>query len=126
MLENVVDDECYLTRSKLLSCYLPFAAAKADVASNAKVSILLESLVRSMRRSGLLDDGVDVQSAVRKGVERRVEVSGRERRGRVADQEEEELAGKMLRESGWALLRAVGAKEVDEEWEGEDTTSRVV
>ena len=92
------------------------------MASNAKVSILLESLVRSMRRGGLLDDGVEVQGAVRKGVERRMEVLRRERRGRAAAVEEEELAGKMLRESGWALLRAVGAKEVDEGWEVEDAS----
>lgn len=119
MLENVVDDERYLTKTKMVQSYLPFAASKSDASSNAKVSLLLESLVRSMKKGGLLDDGPDVQEAVRKGVERRQQVL-RSDRGKKASGEEE-LASKMLRESAWGLLRAVGARELDEEAEDSDT-----
>jgi hypothetical protein len=121
MLENVVDGERYLTRAKLVKCYLPHASSKGDVAGNARVSVLLEGLVREMRRGGLLEEGVDVQDAVRKGVRRR----GEARRGRGV---EEDMAVVVLRESGWGFLRAVGAGEVVDEEEGggdrdQDTTS---
>jgi hypothetical protein len=113
-------DERFLTRTKLVESYLPFAASRSDVPSNAKVSICLEALVRSLKRAGLLGgDRVDVQRAVRMGVERRGRVLKRGKK------EEEELAGKMLRESGRRMMWSVGI-EVDAEEEDDIDSDTIV
>lgn len=113
MLENVVDQEIYLTSKKMVETYLPFGSAKGDVGGNARVSVVLEGLVRGMGRVGALDlNGMEVREAVKVGVRRRGEALTRERRGK-----EGEEAAAILRESGWGLLRGVGAEKGDDEEE---------
>lgn len=69
-----------ISTRKLETEYLPFAAAKNSVDANARVSILLEGLMRRMVQMGIVDVAAGAQgltAAVDEGVQRRL--------GRVKD-----------------------------------------
>ena len=63
-----------LDQDILEECYLPFAANKATMVDNAKVSICVETLVRLLDRytSTGLEWTVELQAAMEKGVEERM------------------------------------------------------
>ena len=66
-----VREEAMLTQTKLEKTYLPFAANKTDVAENAKVSILLEALLRYLAMAGHLRLRPSLRQAVREGIQAR-------------------------------------------------------
>ena len=86
---------------------------------------MLDSLLQSLRRAGDLEYDDEVREAVRRGVERRERVlRSTSKRG---GGEEQELARKMLRQSGRWMLRCVGAEEeVEADGAEEDSDTIVV
>ena len=114
MLENnIVTNDRYLTRNKLVESYLPFAASTHSASSNAKVSVLLSSLLRMLKGSGALEYDDEVRQAVRTGVERRERVLRSDSRTKKGAEQEEDVAAKMLQESGRWIMRCVGADDLD-------------
>ncbi|EFQ97895.1 hypothetical protein MGYG_00932 [Nannizzia gypsea CBS 118893] len=73
MLENAAPNsrEKYLSQTKLERCFLPFTAKTHSVIDNAKVSILLESLIRLLASSGMILSRPQLADAVSKGIEAR-------------------------------------------------------
>ncbi|KAK2871577.1 hypothetical protein FQN49_003043 [Arthroderma sp. PD_2] len=73
--ENAAPDstEKYLSQAKLESCFLPYAANTHSVIDNARVSILLESLIRLLAANGLLLARPTLTIAVAEGIEERAE-----------------------------------------------------
>lgn len=102
-----------LSQTKLEKEYLPFAAGKNSVDANARVSILLESLTRSLAQMCVLKKTEALQTAVREGVERRTlkvtEIG--EKKGRKGAKRDDADAWDWLLESGERLERVVDALE---------------
>ena len=75
MIEDAAPDmdEDQPSQEKLLSCFLPFAASKAGVADNAKVSIALESLLILLLESHTFTPTPTLKQAVDKGIVTRAE-----------------------------------------------------
>ncbi|EFE33423.1 uncharacterized protein ARB_07783 [Trichophyton benhamiae CBS 112371] len=73
ILENAApaSTENFLSQSKLERCFLPFTAKTNSVIDNARVSILLESLIRLLAISGLIFSRPRLSDAVAKGIEAR-------------------------------------------------------
>jgi hypothetical protein len=63
--------ERYLTQSKMENLYLPYAANKASHVDNAKVSLLLESMLRYFFRAGSLQRKPELGKALEAGIEAR-------------------------------------------------------
>jgi hypothetical protein len=63
--------ERYLTQSKMEKFYLPYAANKASHVDNAKVSLLLESMLRCFFRAGSLQQTPELRKALEAGIEAR-------------------------------------------------------
>jgi hypothetical protein len=63
--------ERYLTQSKMENLYLPYAANKASHVDNAKVSLLLESMLRYFFRAGSLQPKPELRKALEAGIEAR-------------------------------------------------------
>ncbi|KAL6243944.1 hypothetical protein RBB50_009378 [Rhinocladiella similis] len=75
ILENSapsIRSDVLLSQKKLTEEYLPFAAGKNSVDANARVSVLLEALTRSLAQLGELRRGDDLTTAVHRGIERRM------------------------------------------------------
>ena len=65
-------DEPNLTQRKLQTCFLPFAANSTNAVDNAKVSLILEGLLRTMARGeGYLKYRDSLEKAVEDGIIRR-------------------------------------------------------
>ncbi|KAM5467932.1 hypothetical protein MauCBS54593_005214 [Microsporum audouinii] len=73
ILENAApaSNENYLSQGKLERCFLPFIAKTQSVIDNARVSILLESLIRLLAANGLIFARPRLTDAVAKGIEAR-------------------------------------------------------
>lgn len=83
------DDE--LSQIVLEQCYLPFAASAFTTIENAKVSILVESLLRMLWRLGGCEYTSSLQAAVEKGIlARENRVRGDRRRKDVGSRNNEE------------------------------------
>lgn len=67
--EGVDHDE--LSQFILEQCYLPFAANTSSVSENAKVSILLESLLRLLVREGMMIQTPSLDTAIEVGIKAR-------------------------------------------------------
>lgn len=91
-----------LSQAKLEQEYLPFAASKSSTDANARVSILLESLTRSLGRAGVLSKSQGLSEAVSRGVDRRM--------SKVLD------AGERSAKSGKRSSKRQGDDEVAWEW----------
>jgi len=63
--------ERYLTQSKMENLYLPYAANKASHVDNAKVSLLLESMLRYFFTAGSLQQKPELRKALEVGIEAR-------------------------------------------------------
>jgi hypothetical protein len=63
--------ERYLTQSEMEKLYLPYAANKASHVDNAKVSLLLESMLRCFFRAGSLQQKPELRKALEAGIEAR-------------------------------------------------------
>ena len=101
MLESAAPrtrDERYLTQSKMEKFYLPYAANKATHVDNAKVSLLLESMLRYFSMSGSLQPKPALRNALEVGIEARLgkATSGPQKAGKNDDG----VAWAWLRESG--------------------------
>lgn len=66
-----ISDEPYLNQHKLERYFLPYAASTSDVIDNARVSILLESVVRLLAGNGVLRATPSLKEAVEKGIMKR-------------------------------------------------------
>jgi hypothetical protein len=90
--------ERYLTQSKMEHFYLPYAANKASHVDNAKVSLLLESMLRSFFRAGSLQRKPELGKALEAGIEARCRKvrTDSQRTGRNDDG----VAGAWVSESG--------------------------
>ena len=101
-----------LSQKKLEEEYLQFAASKNSIDANARVSMLLEGLMRSLTSVNLLEKTKKLVQAVEKGVEKRagrvadlVEKKGGKKKGKR--QGEEVVAWEWLVESGQRMLKVV-------------------
>ncbi|KAJ5679622.1 hypothetical protein N7462_007866 [Penicillium macrosclerotiorum] len=98
-------EEEFFTQSKLENCFLPFAAATASVADNAKVSILLESLLMLLADSEeKLDMRPSLRTAVENGIVKRADKAQEEMRRSQASRVKESLEWCWLLESGERLM----------------------
>ncbi|KAK2768621.1 hypothetical protein FQN54_000477 [Arachnomyces sp. PD_36] len=76
MLSNRVpttQQDSYLTQPKLEEHFLPYSANTTSVVDNAKVSILLESLLESLAANDMLENTVELRSAIEFGITARGE-----------------------------------------------------
>jgi hypothetical protein len=115
-----------LSQSKLEEEYLPFAASKNSVDANARVSILLESLTRTLASVGALKKTTLLLASVAKGAERRAnnvadragQKGAKKEKGKKR-QGEEAVAWDWLVESGARISKVV------EGLDGQGETARV-
>ncbi|KAI9813605.1 MAG: hypothetical protein M1827_003675 [Pycnora praestabilis] len=106
-----------LTQEVLERCYLPFPATTANVADNAKVSILVEALLRLLALHGGLEYTAGLQDAIETGIrERERKAKGDGRRKGLSREEEAEKV--WLRGSAGRLR--VMAAFLKEEGDGRD------
>lgn len=66
----------------LEKCYLPFVAAAAGAADNAKVSVLVEGLLRLLVGLGFIEAGEELRTAVETGIAAREKKAGNGTAGR--------------------------------------------
>lgn len=116
LLRRVVDSEHTsrtsmfepMTVERFMQNYLPYASGKNTVAFQAKVSILLESVLRQLARDNNIgrDQRDDLLGVLEEGIEVRAvkarDVRGNSRYKRAANKEEE-LAAQVLEESGMRM-----------------------
>ncbi|KIV77647.1 hypothetical protein PV11_09434 [Exophiala sideris] len=110
ILENsapAIRSNVLLSQSKLEEEYLPFAASRNSIDANARVSLLLEALTRSLAQLGVLKQSGALIKAVDRGVERRMskvaDLGDAKRRKKAGRGEEETWS--WLVESGERLSR---------------------
>ncbi|KAL2419393.1 hypothetical protein ABEF95_001347 [Exophiala dermatitidis] len=99
-----------LSQDKLENEYLPFAAGRNSIDANARVSLLLESLTRSLALLGALERTEKLTDAVKNGVERRlgrVVDLGEGKRQKKLQKEEQQTAWTWLAESGERMIKVV-------------------
>jgi hypothetical protein len=89
-----------LTPEKLEHCFLPYAAATASVADNAKFSVLLESLVTLLADRGWIKQTSSLRAAVERGIKHRTERALQETHRSQASQDKVALEWSWLLESG--------------------------
>ncbi|KAL1966711.1 hypothetical protein VTN77DRAFT_3908 [Rasamsonia byssochlamydoides] len=106
MLENSApeSDEAYLSQKKLEECFLPYAANTASVVDNAKVSILLESLIRLLADDNMLRNTPELRQTVMEGILARNEKAQVEVRRSQNSRRVEDIEWCWLIESGERLL----------------------
>jgi len=107
-----------LSQRKLEEEYLSFAASKNSIDANARISLLLESLTRSLANVGGLKKSELLTAAAEDGVERRVgnvteKTDGKGRKKKR--QGEEAIAWEWLVESGERILKVVKGLEEEAE-----------
>ncbi|KAI6907435.1 hypothetical protein KC318_g4777 [Hortaea werneckii] len=97
-------DNC-LTQDDFETHFAPFAANTHSATDNAKVALLLEDLLRLLRRSGNLEWREDLQTVVVRGIEARrekVAFDGRRKKSQRAKEDEEAVA--MMEKCGERML----------------------
>jgi hypothetical protein len=117
-------DEAYLSQEKLEECFLPYAANSASVVNNAKVSILLESLLRLLAEDNMLRNTAKLRQAVKDGIQARNEKAQVEVRRNQSRRRLEDIEWCWLIESGERLLfliEEILPQEEEEEQEQEQT-----
>lgn len=86
------DDE--LSQNVLEKCFLPYPASGSTVAENAKVSIIVESLLRFMSIMGACEYSPSLEAAVEKGIlarENKIKADKRKRENGIKKGEEGDL-----------------------------------
>ena len=98
-----------LSQAKLEEEYLPFAASKNSIDANARVSILLESLTRTLASVGVLKKSDLLSAAVEMGIDRRISKAAdqTEKKKGKKRQAEDAVAWEWLVESGQRLGKVV-------------------
>ena len=96
MLESTApgSEEAYFTQTKLVLQYLPYGSNKTTCVDNAKVSLLVESLLRHLALAKVLRHRQELERAVERGIE------AREGKGRKGGKGDEKVAWAVLKESG--------------------------
>jgi len=97
-------DEDYLSQAKLERCFLPYAASSASVVDNAKVSILLESLLVLLAESDMLRVTPELKQAVTEGILARNDRAQVEVRRSQSSRKVEDIEWCWLIESGERLM----------------------
>lgn len=100
-------DENYLSQTKLEECFLPYAASTASVVDNAKVSILLESLLTLLAESDMLRVTPELKQAVTDGILARNDKAQVEIRRSQSSRKVEDIEWCWLIESGERLMYLV-------------------
>ena len=96
-----------LEQSQLENDYLPCKANSTTVSDNAKVSLLVEGLLRILLSQGNLHLTASIQSAVEWGIEARQNCAERDGRKRTAGRQKEEEWSQMVLEMSTARILAV-------------------
>jgi hypothetical protein len=106
MIESAApgSEELYLTQTKLEQCFLPFGAATTSVVDNAKISILLESMVMLLANSNELSLSPSLREALMQGIQARVDKAQDEIRRNQNSRNMEPLEWAWLLESGERLI----------------------
>ena len=99
-----ISDEPYLTQRKLQECFLPYPANTTSAVDNARVSILLESLLVLLSREGMLRNTPELREAVETGNLRRSDKAGDEIRRNKNSRSIQDAEWCWLLESGDRLL----------------------
>ncbi|KAJ9202860.1 hypothetical protein DTO166G4_1787 [Paecilomyces variotii] len=100
-------DEPYLNQKKLEECYLPWAANTTTAVDNAKMSILLESLLSLLAQDGLLTITEELKQAVVQGIQARTDKAQDEVRRNQNRRKVEDIEWCWLIESGERLISLV-------------------
>ncbi|KAL9624298.1 MAG: hypothetical protein Q9160_001545 [Pyrenula sp. 1 TL-2023] len=91
--DYVTTSEEFLTQKKFELSFLPFAANGSGVVENAKLGLLLESLLRYIARAGELWKSERLVEAIEKGISARAEKAGetsRRKKGSTTGRDEDE------------------------------------
>ncbi|EEP80316.1 predicted protein [Uncinocarpus reesii 1704] len=97
----------YLNQDKLEADFLPYAASTSSVIDNARVSILLESVLRSLSAEGLLHVRPSLKEAVEEGILARGERAQTDTKKGQSKMKAEEFGWTWLIESGERLMHLV-------------------
>ncbi len=94
----------------LQRCYLPFAANNVTPDTNAKMSLILENLLRLVYGAGAMSWSAELQNAAEKGVKARTD-RARVRKGvrPRGTEEDEDAAREVLKASGQRILALMDA-----------------
>lgn len=93
-------DEPYASQEKLVRCYLPYAAKTTNPVDNAKVSLLLESLMRLLHADGMLEYNEILKLAADGGINNRADKAQTDTRKSQVKLRAEEIGWSWLIESG--------------------------
>ncbi|KAJ5606328.1 hypothetical protein N7510_009109 [Penicillium lagena] len=106
MIESAApgSEELYLTQAKLEQCFLPFGAATASTADNAKISILLESMIILLANDNTLSPSPSLREALMQGIQARADKAQEEIRRNQNSRNMEPLEWSWLLESGERLI----------------------
>jgi hypothetical protein len=100
-------NESFLNQEKLEVCYLPYAAKNSSAVDNARMSILLESLIILLDKYGALRNTQSLKEAVGIGNENRIEKAEAEIRRNKNSRKLEDMEWSWLIESADRLLYLV-------------------
>ncbi|KAI9788389.1 MAG: hypothetical protein M1816_006914 [Peltula sp. TS41687] len=106
---NDDDDNVSLTQETLERTFLPYPACTSSTTDNAKVSLLIEALLRLLAKRGKLNPTTALREAIEEGIvarERKTvgkSADGKKRPGGGTREEEEQMAGTWLRGSSERL-----------------------
>lgn len=91
--DYVPTDEAFLTQEKMEQSFLPFPANGGGPVGNAKVGLLLESMLRYLAREGKLKGSNKLREVVEEGIRVRIERAGernRRKKGNTMGGDEDE------------------------------------
>ncbi|CRG87450.1 hypothetical protein PISL3812_04467 [Talaromyces islandicus] len=100
-------NDIYLNQEKLQDCFLPYAASNSSAVDNARMSILLESLITLLDKYGTLRNTPSFREAVAVGNENRLEKAEAEIRRNKNSRKLEDMEWSWLIESADRLLYLV-------------------
>ncbi|WEW60869.1 hypothetical protein PRK78_006357 [Emydomyces testavorans] len=100
-------EEPYLSQHKMETYFLPCAASTSDVIDNARMSILLESVLRMLSANGLLHVKPSLKAAVEEGILARGEKAQSDTKKGQSKMRAEEFGWTWLIESGERLTYLV-------------------
>ena len=106
-LSDKGNDTTLLEQNQLENDYLLCSANSTTVSDNAKVSLLVESLLRSLLNDGALQLTRSLQQAVEWGVEARRNCADCDARKKVTERRREEEWNQMVLEMSAARINAV-------------------
>ncbi|KAK2733141.1 hypothetical protein FQN57_002291 [Myotisia sp. PD_48] len=95
-----VSDEPFLTQNKLEQCFLPYAANSNKVIDNARVSILVETLLRQLIKDDAIDPRPGLLQALKEGILARSDKAQSDSKKGHAKQLTDEFGWVWLIESG--------------------------